>query len=477
MLQKKHLSLVILGLIVSCSKTTDISEEEYTLDPEQEGKSSSIILNLSTTRIESNVTSRNIQETFYFANTSFVYEANGEFFYFTEGAVDEFSRNLTERSQHPPLPSQVLKRQDGKWIFHHTEYDAKFWGARNFKIIGNKVALGDGNEIGQQGPVTKNDPDLSDNWRGDTLLGEFNSDGTFNWTVVNDSSNQMWFHGTTMGDLNGDGLLDIGGAPNYIGNDLVSIFIQNEEKKFLLKDDFVEKTDESNPFTLEFHDLDGDGLDEIITADYGAPDPSLNNNIRVFKFSSETGTFLNVFKSNSPTAFYPVGLGATSIKCADFDNDGLLDISVAREDVEYGNAFEIWKGIGDNKFTPFFSSPVWDFDSLQFREFIVLDVNKDGYKDIILRPFHYGSLYRNNPVWWDVPSNNGVKLNTLIQINDGTGRFNSYDKEELIVEAVNVDTLHPYLDNGTLHFMGTWMRDYKNEPYMLQTVDIGVTLK
>lgn len=473
----KFLRAVLVLIMVGCSKEEAIVVSESNSPNGQNTENPNIVISKSSTVVESEVTSRNVAETFYFANTSFVYKAGGELFYFTEGGVDEFSRNLTLRSQHPPLPSQVLKKVNGKWEFHHTEYDAKFWGARNFKIINNKVAIGDGNEIGPDGPARKYNEDITDNWRGNTYYGEINADGTFTWRVVNEPSNQMWFHGTTMGDLNGDGLMDIGGAPNFLGNDFVSIFMNTNTGDFSLKDNFVEKVDGWEPFTLDFHDLDDDGIDEIITADYGSPDPQLNNNIRVYKYSAEEDKFLNTFKSSDPTAFYEFGLGATSIKCADFDNDGLIDISVAREDVEKGNAFEIWKGLPDGTFAPHFSSPVWDQNQLQFREYVLLDVNLDGFLDIVLRPFHYGSLYRNNPVWWDVPSNNGVKLNALIQINDGTGKFTSYNKEALIAEGVNVDTLHPYMDNGKLHFMGTWTKDYDNEPYILQTTDITVTLK
>ena len=50
-------------------------------------------------------------------------------------------------------------------------------------------------------------------------------------------------------------------------------------------------------------------------------------------------------------------MGATSIKAFDFDNDGVKDISIAREDPK-GNAFEIWKGNGDGTFEPHFVSPL-----------------------------------------------------------------------------------------------------------------------
>lgn len=77
-----------------------------------------------------------------------------------------------------------------------------------------------------------------------------------------------------------------------------------------------------------------------------------------------------------------------------------------------------------------------------FSGFDLLDVNNDGYMNIILRPFYYWSLYRIVP---DVPvifSENN-KLNTIIQFNDRIGRFISYSKVEFVIKGLYVENLHP----------------------------------
>ena len=113
------------------------------------------------------------------------------------------------------------------------------------------------------------------------------------------------------------------------------------------------------PFTLDFSDLDGDGIDEIITADYGGGNvPNEDDHeIRIYKFDNSTNKFELHFQINEPNA-YDWGLGATSIKVNDFTNDGILDIAVAREDLEY-HGFEVWKGTGNAQFELIFSSPTW----------------------------------------------------------------------------------------------------------------------
>ena len=84
------------------------------------------------------------------------------------------------------------------------------------------------------------------------------------------------------------------------------------------------------------------------------------------------------------------------------------------------------------------------------------------------------SLYRNNSnCWWNVKECNGIKLNTIIQINNGDGFFNSYDKEELVLDSLDVDNIHPYMENGTLHFLGTFPY---NVDYQLHTYDIKVKI-
>ena len=439
-----------------------------------------ILVNKNTTEISSSVTSYDIQRAFYTVSGVFPYKAGDNYYTFFPGAAEWIAGQSDNQTKDdiPAMPSQILKRIDGKWEFFKTDYDAYFWGARNYKIVGNTVVIGDGNEIGPDGPASEDTEPSNRNWSGDAYLGDIQDDGNILWQKVNSEADRIYFHGITMGDLNGDGKIDVGGAPNTSSSGRnLKLFIQNDQREFTVQDNLLRLVDGPQPFSLDFHDLDGDSIDEIITADYGGGDPSTDpslNNLRVYKYNQDTSVFEIDFNSNTPTAFYSIGMGATSIQAADINNDGRTDIIVARED-QAGNAFEVWKGNSSGGFDPAFSSPIWNEDELQFREFWLLDVNQDSYLDIVLRPFHYGALYRNNPVWWDVKSSNGIMLNHIIQINDGNGNFSSYDTEELKIEGLNVDNVHPYLDEGILHFIGTYTPD-GSVPY-LETVDLKVRIE
>jgi hypothetical protein len=473
------------------SWTGDINDEnsiiEFIIDEPKEitvnFEESSLILKSNVTTIDnSSISSQDVMRSFYTVSGVFPYVSDGVQYMFYPGSSDwvaGFSDNLT-KNDIPPMPSQILRKIDGGWEFFKTDLNAYFWGARNFEIIDNYIAIGDGNEIGPDGPSWSGEEQTDNNWNGDLYFGEIVGGGNINWTKVNSIEDRIYSHGTTIGDINGDGLLDVGSAPNA-GQNTLKIYTQELDGTFTNNDDLLQLVDNRQPFTLDFSDLDNDGIDEIITANYGGGDPSqdpLLNNIRVYKYSSSSEQFEINFMSNNSTAFYDIGLGATSILTEDFDGDGIKDIVVAREDID-GNSFEIWKGISDGSYVPHFSSPVWTENELQFREFRIFDVNNDGFLDIILRPFHYGNLYRNNSdCWWSVKQCNGIKLNTIIQINNGDGTFSSYDREELIIDSIDVDNVHPYMENGILHFIGTHPYNVDNQyfDYQLSTYDIKVRI-
>ena len=97
-----------------------------------------------------------------------------------------------------------------------------------------------------------------------------------------------------------------------------------------------------------------------------------------------------------------------------------------------------------------------------------------------MRPFHYGSLYRTNPVWWDVYSSKGIKLNHLIWLNNGSGTFSHYSKKDLVIDDILIDNIHPYMDDEVLHFSGSFTTDegnlYGEDAINLTTYDIKVKL-
>jgi hypothetical protein len=366
-------------------------------------------------------------------------------------------------SQVDPAPSVILKKSDGKWNFERIDYTLKFWTARNFKILGNYITVGDGNEIGSDGR----------DWSGDIWQAEILSDGNLNWNRVTNDNTRGYFHGATAGDLNGDGLQDAGGTPG-IDHSGINIFIQKSDGSFERQDGIL-NYNASTPFTLDFHDFDKDGISEIVTADYGGgnvPDDD-DHEIRVYKYDNSTEKFELSFTDNEPN-FYSWGKGATSIICADLNNDNHDEIIVAREDGARG--FEVWLNNGDETFSPHFSH---EFENLDFQEFKIFDANNDGFNDILLNGYGYKKDFRINATNNSNPDgSDGVILNKLIWLNNGDATFEYYNENDLSFIGPQPWFLHPYLDNGVLHFFGIYDSDleYQSNGLKAYTWDFKIDI-
>ena len=382
----------------------------------------------------------------------------------------------------PPASSQILKKVNGEWVRFKEDDKAQFWGARNFKIIGDKVVISDGNELGVN-PF----PSWDKQWRGNIFFGKILTGGNIDWVTVNKPEDMGYFHGVTMDDLNKDGLLDIGGTPGRwrpeTGYDL-DIFYQESVNQFKFVDNSIPSDGNSFgvPFTLEFEDLFGDSRAEIITASYGGSTPPAGNDtdIRVFSFDEASNKYVQLFKANNPSA-YSSGMGATSIKVFDVNKDGIKDITVAREGYANGlnlHGFEVWLGKSNGTFEFSFSSPTWTEREMQFREFVILDANNDGKDDIILIPFHFGNLFRVNPNcgFSDLSVCTGIKLNHLIWLNKGNGTFEYYNKTPLVFPDIRVNYLLPYKEGNKLFFVGTNHPGNSTTSYEFDIYDIRVNI-
>ena len=383
-------------------------------------------------------------------SAAFVYkDSKGDIFAFHPGFAIEGDFSSLETV--PAVTSQILKKENGVWVRFKEDDKALFWGARNFKIIGDRVVVSDANEIGSS----------PQRWRGNILYGKIQTGGNIDWVTANKPEEMGYFHGVSMGDLNKDGLLDVGGTPGIFTGNGINLFFQQPNGTFKLNDNLINQHTNGayyTPFSLEFEDVFGDQRSEIITANYGGNSiPGIDDHqLRIFGFDEQTGKFELKFKGNYPNA-HTWGLGATSIKVFDVNKDGIKDISIAREG---GNAagqltaFEVWVGKSDGTFMHSFSSPTWTEKEMQFREFQIMDANNDGLDDIILIPFHYGSLFRSNPPCGPGTCE-GIRLNHLIWLNKGDGTFAYYDKAPLVFPEVNVHYVLPYKVGRFIHFVGT----------------------
>ena len=193
---------------------------------------------------------------------------------------------------------------------------------------------------------------------------------------------------------------------------------------------------------IEFEDLDNDKLDEIIFASYGDENTpvSEHNSIQIYKHSQTTNRYERVLFKKFGVGSQGEVLGATSIKVYDFNNDGIKDISICRE-ARNNDSFEIWIGKSDIEYEPYFFQNLNQYN-IKIKEFEVMDVNLDGYLDIVLNIF-MGSGFNTS---------NGLDFNKAIWINDGKGSFSMYNEKNLTVNVL-MNSYTSYMKNGILNII------------------------
>lgn len=329
-----------------------------------------------------------------------------------------------------------MKRASGQWKLDKIYKDIKIGNSRNTHIVSNvSYLVSSAPEL----PGGIGVPD-QDYWV--TM-----ENGTLSWKKINPEL--RWSHDISGGDLNGDGLLDVVCATP------LTIFTQNANGSFTKREDLYSwKNERIMAFAVEVADLFGDKTPEIIVGGYyGSGNPIQKNNMAVYSLNKQTNQFELVFDNNNPGLFFNEDMGATSIEVADFNNDGKKDIAIARESSFNGpplRAIEIWKGDGSGKFTSL-DKIRYTPDELDFTEFICKDVNNDGYIDIILNGNGGGDLIRvkNNLGNWMK-----FRLNHLIHLNDGKGKFSPFNGYNLDVDGAP-DYLYPFMRNNKLNFFGS----------------------
>lgn len=425
MLGKRVYFVLLIVLISSCSKDEMFLEVEEKITAKEIGLS---VTQIDVDIVYPEVSQEALSSTIYHFPAKVHIESNGQ-----EYIIHNPSARLVGNTfEHVP-PIQ-MKKIGNQWVLDKIYKDIKIGNSRNVDIINNNTYLvSDAAELpggigvdGQDYLVTMNGGELS-------------------WKKIN--QDKRWSHDISGGDLNGDGLMDVVSASP------LSIYIQNSNGTFTKRDDLYKWEQRISAFAVEVVDVNGDETPEIITGGYyGSGNPLEKNNVAIYSFNKETNRFEIVFDNKSPNLFFNEDLGATSIEVHDFNKDGKKDIVIAREshfNSKPTRTIEVWENkVSNDKFEfDYLDKIVYTQDQLDFTEFICKDVNNDGNIDIILNGNGRGSLLR-------LESNSKFRLNHLIHLNDGKGKFSPFSGQDLNVEG-DPDYLYPIIRNNKLSFFGT----------------------
>ena len=362
------------------------------------------------------------------------------------------------------LPNQELSpihfiKKNNVWFFDATYYDVKIGSGRNYdKISDGTYAFCDhGAELpnGQPWPY------------GHIWKFETNGD-KLKWTQV--SKQRSFYHSVAIGDINNDGKIDIVGLHmgtynlDWKNNNLHAYTNIDDNSYSENKDIIQEVRGEYGAGSIKIIDLDNDGIPEIIRGDYAKL--IYRYSIMIYKYSL-TNKRYEIYKIPTDLGeFTDPNVGSTSIKTLDFDHDGDLDIAIAFEGTK--NGIEILENKGDCNFIPNQKFETTE-QIMSFREFEVADVNKDGFDDIIIHPFHFGSNFRLVQTYSQNNYGEGIRLENCIWINKN-GKFNFYNKE-LKVKNIQPGFLKGFIINGKLKFIGI---EYTNNVFKLQEIIVNI---
>ena len=356
-------------------------------------------------------------------------------------------------SSYPLLPGLNFIKNGNTWSFENSYTTGSMGAGRNYECIDTTKQTWVISDFGLE---------LSGgNWPGGSIYLVKNNGDQLSYNNI--SSTRNYYHSVSTGDLNNDGLKDIVGLNmGSVGNlwpGNLHPYIQNidgsySEARDLINDGLNTWSMNKGAGAVLVIDLLGDKRPEIIRADYGFNNTYQNQADRygfvIYSYDNNLGKY-TVVKNPGPIGVYANNdRGTTSIKAADFDNDGDLDLALATEGTNF-MGIEIWINDGQGNFLPSPNKIEFTFDQMQFREFNVIDVNNDGWLDIVLNPFAFGKLFRVGGSGNDLGTG-GVYLNNLLWMNT-KGTFSLYNKQ-IIVPNIKPAYLKSAKINGQFKFIG-----------------------
>ena len=358
-----------------------------------------------------------------------------------------------------PGPSLHFIKKNNKWIYESYYKEVLLDGVRNYSFMDNKGTIAfaqHGTEAIQPWPL------------GDILVMKTDGD-KLKWQKL--SKNKAFFHSLATGDMNNDGLMDVVGMhmgtdqKGWSGVDGFIPFTQKsdsnfDENKEIISDAHLDGTWKGNhqQGAIILADIMGDNRPELIKADYGQnPNPqfaSIRYSFAIYKFNPVLKKYQFIKENKELGVFKIPEQGATSIKAADFNKDGFMDLAIASEGKtasgKPGGYIQIWENDGDANFIPKQAIECVE-DSFSFREFEVGDINNDGWQDIIMHGReHHLVIGRNNKILlnkavWMNEKGKLVPLTNEIEISRNTTPDGN---------LWNMGALKGFLLNGKLTFVG-----------------------
>ena len=360
--------------------------------------------------------------------------------YSTKDGVEHLISNPYYKT---PAPILHFIQKNGSWNLEGKYSEAAMDGFRNYDPVdadGSFVIANHGNEAINPRPF------------GDLFVVKTIGE-KLNWTKV--SVGKSFYHSAAGGDLDGDGLFDISGIHMGTYTDWGEgphLYKQNANATFTSTRGFLDTTGFKGR-NLGFGatliaDILGDARNELMIAEYGF-NTTFNKNfnerfgVAFFDYDKASGKLKYVTSLKELGIYSNPDRGTTSIKVADIDKDGDKDLLIAAEGSDSINLVQIFTNDGKGNFMPG-QIISFNFNEFQFREFELVDINQDGYSDILFHAFH---LRFNQATLSD-----GFNLRNNVWINN-KGIFEKYAKD-IPIPTIRPGFIKGFYINGKVKFIG-----------------------
>jgi hypothetical protein len=263
---------------------------------------------------------------------------------------------------------------------------------------------------------------------GAVALGDFDNDGNLDILLTGYSSTgavaQVWrnlgngaftninaglpgvlYSAVALGDLDGDGWLDIllTGTPDGFGNTAISQLWRNQGNGTFARLNL--DLPGISQGAVAMGDLDQDGRLDLVLTGYAV-----------------TGAVCQVWRNLGAGLFTNVNAGLpgvyqSSVALGDYDNDGQLDLAVAGMDSNGNPICQVWQNTGTFEFTNLNAG----FPGVRSGSVVWADFDNDGQLDLLLAGLNEGGnptlqVYRNNTA---SSSTSAPRINRLQTLANG----------------------------------------------------------
>lgn len=267
----------------------------------------------------------------------------------------------------------------------------------------------------------------------------------------------------SVGDINGDGRADVcteaaGGLRCFLGQS-DGTFTQHSGIPTPAPDTWL-------PSASLIANVTGTSRPQILSGQYARSGWPIRWGFNVFAYSDVTARYENIWTAGPIGLFANDNIGTVSMQTADFDKDGNIDVAIALE-TQNDTYLQIFLGDGRGHFT---AGPTIGFpgSELVFRNFMIRDIDGDGYPDVVLNPFGGTRFYNHSKGFPD--RGDGTRLESLVWKNTG-GTFNPLQGTYLLT-GVLPSYLRAYWIDDKLLFVG--FETKQQEPNKITVHEIEV---